>query len=94
MTGDLRAWREGSLGRLVLNRPGALNALTHSMVRELLAVLGAWRHADDVTGVVIEGSGDRAFSAGGDILGLWQHGRRGDHAFGRPSGATSTGSTG
>lgn len=83
MTGDLRTWREGGLGRLVLDRPGALNALTHPMVRELLEALGAWRDADDVSGVVIEGNGDRAFSAGGDILGLWQHGKRGDHAFGR-----------
>lgn len=53
------------------------------MVRELLEVLGAWRDADDVSGVVIEGNGNRAFSAGGDIFGLWQHGKRGDHAFGR-----------
>ena len=83
MTGDLQTWCEGGLGRLVLDRPGALNALTHAMVRELLAVLGAWRDADDVSGAVIEGSGDKAFSAGGDILGLWQHGKRGDHAFGR-----------
>ena len=83
MTGDLQAWREGGLGRLVLDRPGSLNALTHAMVRELLDVLGAWRDADDVTGVVIEGRGVKAFSAGGDILGLWQRGRRGDHAFGR-----------
>ena len=83
MTEDLQAWREGGLGRLVLDRPGSLNALTHSMVRELLEVLGAWKDADDVTCVVIEGRGDKAFSAGGDILGLWQHGKRGDHAFGR-----------
>ena len=83
MTEDLQAWREGGLGHLVLDRPGSLNALTHAMVRELLEVLGAWRNADDVTGVVIEGRGDKAFSAGGDILGLWQHGKRGDHAFGR-----------
>ena len=79
----MRTWREGGLGRLVLDRPGSLNALTHPMVRELLAVLGAWREADDVTGVAIEGNGDKAFSAGGDILGLWQHGKRGDHTFGR-----------
>ncbi len=83
MTAELQAWCEGGLGRLVLDRPGSLNALTHSMVRELLEVLGAWRDTDDVTGVIIEGRGDKAFSAGGDILGLWQHGKRGDHAFGR-----------
>jgi len=83
VTGDLRTWRERGLGRLVLDRPWALNALTHAMIGELLEVLVAWRDDDGVTGVVIEGSGDKAFSAGGDIQGLWQHGKRGDHAFGR-----------
>ncbi len=53
------------------------------MVTELLEVLGMWRNDDAITGVVIEGRGDKAFSAGGDIQGLWQHGTRGNHAFAR-----------
>lgn len=66
---------EGVAGRITLNRPQALNALTHGMVREIHRTLDAWRDDPHVTRVVIDGAGDRAFCGGGDIRYLYEHGR-------------------
>lgn len=66
---------EGVAGRITLNRPQALNALTHAMVREIHRALDEWRDDPRVTCVVIDGTGDRAFCGGGDIRYLYDHGR-------------------
>ncbi|MFC0597714.1 enoyl-CoA hydratase/isomerase family protein [Streptomyces palmae] len=63
---------EGRVGRLVLNRPRALNALTHEMVRLIDGALTAWQHDDAVTTVVITGAGERGLCAGGDIRAIHQ----------------------
>ena len=59
--------RAGRVGRILLNRPQALNALDLSMLRACAAVLQTWRDDPHVDAVVITGAGDRAFCAGGDI---------------------------
>ncbi|MFE2865302.1 enoyl-CoA hydratase/isomerase family protein [Embleya sp. NPDC059259] len=59
--------RQAALGRIVLNRPRALNALTHDMVSRIDAALTAWEHDDDVRLVAITGAGERGLCAGGDI---------------------------
>jgi enoyl-CoA hydratase len=59
--------RDGRIGRLVLNRPQALNALNTGMIRQLTAALDEWRDDPSVHAVVLEGAGERAFCAGGDI---------------------------
>ncbi len=66
---------EGAAGRITLNRPQALNALTHAMVREIHIALDGWRNEPRVTRIVIDGAGDRAFCGGGDIRFLYDHGR-------------------
>lgn len=66
---------EGVAGRITLNRPKALNALTHDMVREIHRALDAWRDDPRVACVMIDGAGDRAFCGGGDIRYLYEHGR-------------------
>lgn len=76
MTEDLLVWQDGPLGRLKLNRPKALNALTFEMAQGIRGALERWRDDDSVTAVVIEGEGDRAFCAGGDILQLYNIGRK------------------
>lgn len=58
---------QGSIGRLTVNRPDALNALDLAMIRALLAALDAWEDDPAVTAVVLDGAGERAFCAGGDI---------------------------
>lgn len=68
----------GGVGRITLNRPKALNALSLGMVRDLTATLLAWRDDRSVQTVAIRGTGKDvsspsgsgpfgAFCAGGDI---------------------------
>lgn len=66
---------EGHLGRLVLNRPKAINALTHEMVGLLHDALDAWRDDDSVQAVLLTGAGDRGLCAGGDIVSLYHDAR-------------------
>ena len=63
--------RAGGLGRLVLNRPRAINALNHSMVRILAAALVDWESDDAVRTVLLSGAGDRGLCAGGDIVAIY-----------------------
>jgi enoyl-CoA hydratase len=72
---------EGAAGIITLNRPQALNALTHGMVRAIAAALDVWEHDRAITRVLIEGAGSKAFCAGGDIRqlhDLGQAGRQGE----------------
>jgi enoyl-CoA hydratase len=66
----LIASRDGRVGRILLNRPRALNALDLDMIRAMAKALDAWRDDPHVHAVVIEGAGDRAFCAGGDVRAL------------------------
>ncbi|GAY08139.1 3-hydroxyisobutyryl-CoA hydrolase [Pseudonocardia sp. N23] len=59
--------REGALGRLTLNKPRALNAIDHEMVRLLAAALDEFERDDAVTSVAVDGAGDRGLCAGGDV---------------------------
>ena len=72
----------GQVGFITLNRPRALNALSLSMVRELMAVLLAWQNDARVLAVAIRGSNKEgpfgAFCAGGDIRFLHQAGSTGN----------------
>jgi len=65
-------------GFITLNRPKALNALTLRMIRELIPQLAAWQEDASVKAVVIQGAGERAFCAGGDVRAVWEAGRNGD----------------
>ena len=58
---------EGSLGRVLLNRPRAINSLTRDMVRAMSERLVAWADDDAVAAVSLEGAGDRGLCAGGDV---------------------------
>lgn len=62
---------------ITLNRPAALNALNREMCltihRALIDALGDTQ----VDRVVIQGAGERAFCAGGDVVGLYHAGRAG-----------------
>jgi enoyl-CoA hydratase len=72
---DILFERRGAAGIVTLNRPKALNAVTHEMVRALARQLDAWANDPAVTRVVITAAGERAFSAGGDIRALYELGR-------------------
>ena len=72
---------EGRAGRITLNRPKALNALTWDMCLGVEAALDAWRDDPTVALVLIDGAGGRAFCAGGDIAEIYATATRGDHSY-------------
>jgi enoyl-CoA hydratase len=59
------------VGFLTLNRPRAINSLTHGMVTAMDTMLSAWAEDDDVTAVVLDGAGERGLCAGGDVVALY-----------------------
>jgi len=63
--------REGRAGRITLNRPQALNALTLGMVREIWTAMLAWKDDGEVELVLLDGAGGRALCAGGDVRWLY-----------------------
>ncbi|MFW5655269.1 MAG: enoyl-CoA hydratase/isomerase family protein [Roseicyclus sp.] len=83
MSGDILIRKEGRAGRITLNRPGALNALTWDMCRRLAAALADWRGDAEVALLVIDGAGEKAFCAGGDVAELHATGSAGDFDYGR-----------
>ena len=79
MTDEILFERRGAAGIVTLNRPKALNAVTHAMALALRAQLDRWANDDAVTRIVVTAAGDRAFSAGGDIRVLYDLGKSGQH---------------
>jgi enoyl-CoA hydratase len=67
MTEDVLYARDGHLGRILLNRPRVINALTGDMVISVLAQLENWAQDDAVAAVSVQGAGERGLCAGGDI---------------------------
>ena len=65
---------QGRVGRITLNRPGALHALTTNMCRLMTDALLAWRDDPAVELVMFDHSGERGFCAGGDIRMLAESG--------------------
>ncbi len=57
----------GNVALITLNRPRALNALTHNMMKTIARLLDGWEKDDAIKAVFFFGAGDRAFCAGGDI---------------------------
>ena len=66
------------IGHLTLNRPAGLNALTLPMVRILHRQLQAWADDPEILAVVLRGTGEKAFCAGGDIRSLHDSYKNGD----------------
>jgi enoyl-CoA hydratase len=71
---DILFERSGVAGCVILNRPHALNAVTHGMVLALTQKLIEWEADPAITRVVVSANGGRAFSAGGDIRALYDLG--------------------
>jgi enoyl-CoA hydratase len=64
--------REGRAGRITLNRPKALNALTYAMLEPIRAALAAWKDDPAVEVVLLDGAGERGLCAGGDVRSLYE----------------------
>ena len=80
---DIEIRIEGRAGRITLNRPEALNALTWEMCLAIEDALDAWVGDDAVALVIIDAAGERAFCAGGDIAEMYRSGQEGDLNYGR-----------
>jgi enoyl-CoA hydratase len=70
--------REGGVGHITLNRPQALNALTHEMCASMLEALRSWAQDPAIRVCVIDAVPGRAFCAGGDIRAIYEMGKRRD----------------
>lgn len=57
----------GDWGLLCLDRPKALNALSLDMIVHMQQQLDEWANREDILGVVLHSSSERAFCAGGDV---------------------------
>ncbi len=77
---ELLVSRHGRLGRVLLNRPKALNSLTLGMVRLFTRALKDFAADPDIAAVLVAGEGERAFCAGGDIRRLYEL-RDGDKSY-------------
>jgi enoyl-CoA hydratase len=73
--------RRGQAAWLTLNRPQALNALNRPMVLAIHRALFDAIADPEITRIVIEGAGDRAFCAGGDVAELARRGREDRSVF-------------
>ena len=62
---------ENGIGLITLNRPKAINSLTHSMVTAMTKVLTDWERDDAIRAVVVSGAGERGLCAGGDLVALY-----------------------
>lgn len=63
---------------ITLNRPAALNALSHAMVREIAVQLERVRRDDAIVALVLEGAGPKGFCAGGDVRAIDRLARAGE----------------
>ena len=67
MSTEVQLHRDGRAGRIVLDRPRALNSLTHDMLTAVRTALDVWAADDAVRTVVLSGAGGRGLCAGADI---------------------------
>lgn len=66
------------IAHLTLNRPKALNAISHDMIDAMSSWLGQWETDDNIKAIIVRGAGEKSFCAGGDVRALYESGKRGD----------------
>jgi enoyl-CoA hydratase/carnithine racemase len=59
-----------AFGHATLQSTPTLNALSLSMIRDLARALDRWATDPRIAGVVLDGAGDKAFCAGGDVAAI------------------------
>jgi enoyl-CoA hydratase len=74
VTSDVLTFVEGRIGRIRLNRPKAIHALTHEMCVAMTEALLEWREARAAKAVLIDHADGRGFCAGGDVRMLAESG--------------------
>jgi enoyl-CoA hydratase len=74
MTDEVITEIDGQIGRIRLNRPKAIHALTKDMCSAMIAALVEWRENLEVKAVAIDHAESRGFCAGGDVRMLAESG--------------------
>ena len=75
---DIYVRVESRIGRITLTRPQALNAVNQTIVDAMTEALLGWETDEDVSLVLVDAEGEKAFSAGGDLAFVYRCGRAGD----------------
>ncbi len=92
--GTIRIRKEHSTAWIILDRPHKLNAINATMLEELSEALGTMEKDATIRCVIVTGAGERAFSAGADIIELQKltpetaskFSRRGQRVFSKVEG--------
>jgi len=71
---ELRVELAGHVLTIVIDRPAKLNTMTPAMGKSLMSLVDRVNEDPDVRVVVLQGNGERAFSAGSDVSVLDQYG--------------------
>lgn len=69
---ELTSVGDERIGLATLNAEKTLNSLSLPMIELLTGQLSKWRDDDRIAMVIVQGAGERAFSAGGDIQDLYE----------------------
>ena len=83
MISDLNLRINGKAGRITLQRPKALNAMTYEMCLAIENALIEWKQDPKVKLIIIDAQGDKAFCSGGDISDLYEEGRKKNYNYGK-----------
>jgi enoyl-CoA hydratase len=75
VTDDVLISVDRGVGRIRLNRPKAIHALTTEMCEAMSAALLRWMHDDSVEAVIIDHAEGRGFCAGGDVVMIARSGK-------------------
>lgn len=67
---------EDRIATVIINRPEKLNALNKQVLDELRDLFDQFQEDDEIGGIVLTGSGDKAFVSGADIAELHQLGTK------------------
>ncbi len=68
---ELSCKHGSKIGVIELNKPKALNALSLNMIRLMHEKLIMWASDDNIRFIIMQGAGDKAFCAGGDVVSLY-----------------------
>jgi|TARA_B100000073_G_scaffold142363_1_gene117142 3-hydroxyisobutyrate dehydrogenase len=80
---DINLRIKGKAGRITLQRPEALNAMTYDMCLAIENALIDWKNDPNVELVIIDALGEKAFCSGGDISDLYEAGLSKNYSYGK-----------
>lgn len=89
MMSDINLRIQGKAGRITLQRPEALNAMTYEMCLAIEKALIDWKYDPKVELIIIDAQGERAFCSGGDISDLYEEGNKKNYNYGKKFGMMS-----